>query len=658
MRILFLTSATAVALTMLSPLSALARQTMEIAAYQPRIISAEDARADVALLRRGFETIHPGLYRYAAKKDIDAAFAKLEEAASRPISELALHGEIALMLAQIHCDHTKAEMSDALTRYRKANPTHLPFRFRLIEGRMIVISSDGQPSSPPLGSEILTVNGMTVPNLLIKLGKTIAYDGDTDQAIAVKLGDDSDLMGDDFNEYYPSFFGFPTEWKIGWKIVGSASVSLSTLKPITFENWVKLDAPGGKYRNEFYNSVTWRMAGKVARLKIDTFVNYRNPVQPTAFLGGFFKTMKSEGIEHLILDLRNNGGGSEDVSIALGRYLFDRPFIWSKPVRYKAVRFGDLAQHIETWGDPEARFNPPLSLFKETADGWYDRIPVSNAPEDSDDESTVQHQIAGADRFIGRLIVLSGPQNGSGGTRTIAQLKEKAGATIIGEDSSGSAEGPTSGSIFLMTLPKSGLKVRIPEAWNRTNIKSWVPRMGVPVDLLVVPTLADFQAGRDRAVDVARTGPTPVADPAALVTQTLAGRWTGTLDYRDYGNDQRTTLPTILEINGLTLNWTFDDGPDKIVRSAEVWTFDQSGQSLTITQDGNAESYRVAELRTAQDGNALTMVLDGHTIENGKKVTARLILTKSATQLRLTKMTKQAGEPFIMRHSYELGVRG
>jgi Peptidase family S41 len=654
MRILFLTSAAAVALSMFTPLPAFAQQPTQTVAYQPRIISAEDARADVALLRRGFETIHPGLYRYAGKKEIDAAFAKLEQAASRPITELALHGEIALMLAKIRCDHTKAEMSDALTKYRKANATHLPFRFRLIEGRMIVISNDGQPSAPPLGSEILTVNGMTVPNLLTKLGKTVAYDGDTEQAIAVKLGDDNDLQGDNFNEYYPSFFGFPTEWKIGWKEVGSATRSLSTLNPVTFENWIKLDAPEGDYRNEFYKSVTWRMAGKVARLKIDTFVNYRNPVQPTAFLGGFFKTMKSEGIEHLILDLRNNGGGSEDVSIALGRYLFDKPFIWSKPIRYKAVRFGDLPQYIDSWGDREALFNPPLSLFEKSKDGWYDRIPDSDAPEESDDESTVEHQIAGADRFTGKLTVLSGPQNGSGGTRTIAQLKEKAGATIIGEESSGSAEGPTAGQIFLMTMPKSGIKVRIPNAWNRTNISSWVPNKGVPVDHLVVPTLADFQAGRDRAVDVARTGPTPVTDPAALIAQTLSGRWTGTLDYRDYGNDQRTTLPTILESDGLTLNWTFDDGPGKTIRSKETWSFDQSGKSLTITSDGKPTTYRVSELRTSEDGSVLTLVLDGQTTENRKKLIARLILTKSTGQLRFTKMTKQAGEPFLMRHSYEL----
>jgi len=654
MKFLPLPYASIVALILIAPMASATQPSVATAGYQARIISAEDASADIALMRRGFETIHPGIYRYTSKKEIDAAFVRLSTAALRPISELDLHREIALMLATIHCDHTKAEMSDALTKYREANPTHLPLRFRMIEGRMIVLSNDGQTSSPTVGSEILTVNGMTVPSLLLKLGKTVAYDGDTDQAIAVKLGDDSDLMGDDFNEYYPSFFGFPRDWKIGWKQIGEGTSAQSILKPITFDNWIKLDSPDGRYRNEFYRAITWRMAGKVARLKIETFVNYRNPVQPTAFLGGFFRAMKDADTDHLILDLRNNGGGSEDVSIALGRYLLAKPFVWSKPVRYKAVRFGDLAQHIETWGDREARFNPPMALFEMTRDGWFDRIPVLTTPEESDEISTVEHLIAGANHFTGKLTVLSGPQNGSGATRSIAQFKDKLGATIIGEDSAGSAEGPTSGSVFLMTLPNSRLKVRIPEAWNRTNIKSWAQNKGVPVDHLVVPTLADFQAGRDRAVEVARSGPTTVANPSALIAQVMHGRWIGTLDYRDYRSDQRTTLPTVLNSDGLTLNWTFDDGPGNEVRSSESWLVDKSGQSLTIKSGGQQTRYRVSELRSAEDGKVVTLVLDGQALENSKTVIARLIITKSGPNLRMTKMTRQVGELFLMRNSYNL----
>lgn len=626
-------------------------------AYQPRIISADDATADVALLRRGLETVHPGLYRYSTRKQIDAAFAKLEAAAARPIAELALHAEIALMLATIHCDHTKAEMSDALIAWRNANPTHLPFRFRLIEGRMIVISTDGQAGAPPVGSEILKINGMAVPVLMLKLAPTVAYDGDTDQAIAVKLGDDSDLQGDDFNEYFPSFFGFPASWKISWKAIGAPTGTDVTLAPVTFARWTELPTPDGAYRNEFYKSVTWRMAGKVARLKIDTFVNYRNPVQPTAFLGGFFRAMKAAGTDHLILDLRNNGGGSEDVSIALGRYLFDQPFTWSKPTRYKAIRYGDLPQYISSWGDTDALFNPPADAFAKTSDGWFDRKPVQTLPETSDDESDIEHLPIATDHFAGRLTVLTGPQNGSGATRTIAQLKQRRGAILVGEDSAGSAEGPTSGQIFLMTLPKSGLKVRIANAWNRTNIDRWVPRMGVPADVTVVPTLADFQANRDRALEVARglSAPTsPLATSTdALFAPAVRGHWTGTLDYRDYGNDGRVVLPTILDSDGTTLSWTYDDGPGKIIRSTDEWTINPVAGTVTIREGKSQTTSKIVEYRSATDGS-MTLIFDRTGEENGRKMLFRSIMTATKGQLRLTQLSRTPGTPFLMRHSYEL----
>ena len=625
--------------------------------YSPRLISAEDATSDVALLRRALETVHPGLYRYTPKAQIDAAFARLEAAASQPITELALHAEIARMLATIHCDHTKAEMSDRLSAFRRASATHLPLRFRLIEGRMIVQSNDGQAGAPPRGSEILQINGTPVPKLLLQLSAMVSYDGATDHAIAAKLADDSDLAGDDFNEFYPSLFGFPVSWTIQWKPVGALEPQTAILDPIAFASWTNLAGPGAKYRGDFYNSNTWRMNGKLARLQIDTFVNYRNPVQASAFLGGFFEAMREAGTEHLILDLRNNGGGSEDVPVALGRYLIGAPFVWTKPLRYKAVRYGDLPRYVETWGDPSRLFNVPMEAFEQTKDGWYDRKPVMTGATVTDKDTQLQQQPVGAMRFGGRLTILSGPRIGSATTMAIAQLREKAGAEVVGEDSGGSAEGPTAGRIFLLKLPASGLKVRLPEAWNRTAISSFNPGLGVKADQLVVPTLADFEAVRDRAIDVARGASPIVSDVATLAAGALAGDWTGTLDYRDFGKDSRATLPTVLRSDGQSLEWTFDDGPGKTVRSSERWVFEPSGQSLTISHaraGAEPETWRVVEARSSEDGKGVTIVLDGQGSENGRAVITRKIITRQGDRLRLTKMTRVAGEPFLMRQSYEL----
>lgn len=623
--------------------------------YTPRLLSAEEATRDVALLRRALYTVHPGLYRYSPKAEIDAAFRRLETAATAPITELSLHAEVARLLAAIHCDHTKAEMSDEQTAFRTNNPTHLPLRFQMIEGRMIVVASDPQAGAPPVGSELISINGMPVPALLLKLAPLVSYDGATDQAIAAKLADDSDLMGDDFNENYPALFGFPDIWQIAWKPIGGTVTTTTTLQPIKFAQWTALSGPGAKYRSEFYNTITWRISGKTARLGIDTFVNYRNPVQATAFLSGFFAAMEEAGTEHLIIDLRKNGGGSDDVPVALGRYLIDEPFTWAKPLRLKAVRYGDLPQYISAWGDRDALFNAPLESFTQTHDGWYDRIPVMQRAAVSDKDTRFEQQPVGVNRFAGRLTILSGPRAGSATTMAIAQFKEKAGATVIGEDSGGSAEGPTAGRIFLLKLPASGIKVRVPEAWNRNAIASFAPGKGVVVDQLVVPTLADFEAGRDRTIAVAQGQLTMPDDIAAAVSNALAGDWSGTLDYRDYRKDTRETLPTLMQSDGTRISWTFDDGPDKIVRSFETWVLDAVGRTVTITAGKNApELWRVVEAHTSAEGASLTIVLEGESVENGRTGFARKILTRDGNRLRITKQTRFAGEPFLMRQSYEL----
>ena len=611
------------------------------------LLTPAQASGDIALLRRALETIHPGLYRYAPKAEVDAQFAQLTALARAPVPTLTFHREIARLLASIHCDHSKPELPDAVQAWRKTNASHLPLRFRLIEGRMIVLSG-----ALPTGAEIIAINGRQVPQILNAVAPLVAYDGDTDQAIGVKIGDDSDLGGSDLDEYWPGLFGVPGQWDIAWKMPGEAAARTSQLAPISFDAWTRLESPDGAYRSEFYRRIGWRLAGKTARLTIDTFVNYRNPVAATPFLGGFFKAMNDAGADHLILDLRSNGGGSSDPIIALGRYLLDAPFTFTRSVRAKTIRFGDLPDHIETWGNRAAQFNPPESAYRRTDDGLLERIPTGTDEAD-DGNSEIAHQpLPAAQRFAGRVTVLTGPQNGSAATMAIAWLKDQRGVTLVGEDTSGSAEGPTAGNIFNLKLPGSGIRVRVPQFRSFTNIRAFTPRRGVAADVLVVPTLADFQAGRDRAVEVAMAPP-PALDAGVELARALAGSWMGRLDYRDYGDDTRESLPTLLSVNGLALAWTYDDGPGKTVRSAETWALTPDGKTLTITGKDGSSTMAVAELRRSRDGG-LTLVLEGTGRENGREVLVRTILTRNGEALRITRQSRTAGKPFIMRHSYEL----
>ncbi|MBY0556715.1 MAG: hypothetical protein K2P77_05895 [Burkholderiaceae bacterium] len=619
------------------------------AAYRAAMLTPQAASADIALLRRALETIHPGLHRYRSKDEIDAAFARLQTVTQQPLSELELWQAVALMLAEIHCDHTKPEPSAALSRYRREHPTHLPLRFRLVEGRMIVTANDGQAGAPTVGSEITAINGRPVPQVLATLGRAVAYDGDTSHAIDAKLAADGDLDGDDLNEYWPAFYGFAQQWKLGWKTAGAAGITQSTLSPITLERWATLPAPGAAWRAEFDKDVRWRITGKQAYLRIDSFVNYRHPVDADAFLGKYFKAMRAAGTTDLIVDLRENGGGSDDAALALARYLLPQPFTWLQPQLLKTIRYGDLPDYIESWGDRQALFAPPASDFVQQADGWWRRLP---RPGNPDDASVLPQQPA-ADGYRGRLTLLTSARNGSGATLTIALLKAQAAARLVGEDTGGSAEGPTAGTIFLLTLPNSGLKVRIPSKWNRSSVPHFTPRRGVAVNVQVTPTYADLLRARDTVLEVAQSMPAAVA--TTQFHAALTGQWRGTLDYRDYGNDQRVILPASASVTGnagaLQASFSYDDGPGKTVRSTQTWQLDASGQQLRI--DGNEQPQVVVESRA---GPGLDLILatqqDGE--DNGQSVQVRTVLTRRGDTITLSRLTRLPGQPWLMRHAYHL----
>lgn len=474
----------------------IAASTLSAQAYPARTLPPEQAAEDVALARRALETIHPGYTRYTSRADLDAAFARLEERVRRPISDVELYGEISLLLAGIHCDHTKAEFPSALSTFRKDSPSHLPFRFRLFAGRMYVESSD--PAQAPLekGTEILSINGVPVRKILEKIEPAVSYDGFTRFVVPAKLEADSDLMGSDFDHFYPVFFGFPREFKLE---VRSRDVAPRTvaLQPISFKKWVELPWPTVPNNAEFHKTTSWKMLNpKTAYLRIDTFVNYRNPVDPATVYDPIFQAIQAQGAEHLIVDLRENGGGSTDASEGLARYLLDKPFTLTKSVRLKTIRYGDLPKYIQTWGDPKALFEPAEEKFTKLPDGWYEE-------KGSDTAEPSPH------RFPGRVTVLTGPRNGSGSTMLIAKLKDEGRVRLVGQPTGGSAEGPTGGQIFFLKLPNSGITVRVPTKLSTTNVATFQRGYGVSPDVEVTPTAEDFLAGRDPVLEAALAGERP-----------------------------------------------------------------------------------------------------------------------------------------------------
>jgi hypothetical protein len=135
------------------------------------------------------------------------------------------------------------------------------------------------------------------------------------------------------------------------------------------------------------------------------------------------------------------------------------------------------------------------------------------------------------------------------------------------------------------------------------------------------------------------------------MSQSLAGAWTGTLQYRDYGNDRQVTLPTTVTfsgpVNALRGDYVYDDGPGKTVRSSEQWALAPDGSTLTM--DGAPA--RVTVYR-AGPGADVTLEVEGMAEENKQAVAMRTLLNRTGVQLTITRLTQLPGQPWLTRHVY------
>ena len=161
-------------------------------------------------------------------------------------------------------------------------------------------------------------------------------------------------------------------------------------------------------------------------------------------------------------------------------------------VRVKTLNIDGLRDHLWTW-DSRA-LNPNPLGFTKNDDGTYSmrRLANDNLKALKPDKTA----------FKGKLIILTSSANSSASTHLMSFLKgQNPDAVLIGEQTGGSAQGATAGLLFTLTLPESGIKMRIPMLQQFINVDSFEHGYGMSPDVEVNMTAADFLSGRDPAYE-------------------------------------------------------------------------------------------------------------------------------------------------------------
>jgi len=476
--------ATALSLTVFAP---------DAIAQSGPMLSVDQIKADIALAEEAYNRVHPGYTRYATGAEMAAAWDNLEIAAetSGGMSLGDFYLGVQDVLTQIRCDHTKAELPKALIKARKESPVYLPLRWSVIEGRGIVRLA-GEGTGLNFGDEIIAIDGRPLKGMMDEVAPYIPVDGYTEWSRQGGISESLEFRGGAVDHFGALLWDIKPQAKLTVKDEAGVQRNV-TLDRVSFEAWSTLGASDDMARN-FKDAVTFeRLGDNGAYLAVDTFVNYRQPVDPEMIYDPIFDALKAEGRDYLILDLRQNGGGSNDAQAGLlDRIMTEKKALY-RDLQVKTLNLDGLREHLWTW---EKRALKPNKLaFKKNKDGTFSMRKFVGEHGKIRPEKNV---------FKGQLFVLTSTSNSSASATILAHLKDSGRATLIGEKAGGSAEGPTAGIQFTLTLPESKIKTRLPIIRHFTDIKSFEPGLSTSPDIYAPMTVEAFREGRDPALEVAK----------------------------------------------------------------------------------------------------------------------------------------------------------
>ncbi len=475
--------------------SATALKTNAIA--RDTVLHSADLRADLAVLQRAYETLHPGLYRYSTQAQVRSRFKDLDTyfSTDRTLAEAFL--ALTRLTASIKCGHSYPNFynqTDSIAEALFEGRDKLPFAFRWISGRMIV-TDDRSPKALPRGTAVLSINGVDTSKILESLMPLARADGGNDAKRVAYL----EVRGEEryfaFDILYPLVFP-----------VHEPSFTLVVRRPgARVTETVQVPALDGAERRAAAASKTelapdvplWSFEEHdgVGVLRMPTWALYNTKWDYRAWMETLIADLVTRNVSDLVVDLRDNEGGVAAGNQILA-HLIDQPLRlprYQRHVRYRRVP-EDLVPVLDTW-DPS--FLDWGAAAIDSAYATFYRVTTW------DDEEGSEIVKPAAPRYRGRVWVLVGAVNSSATFQFALAVKQSGVAKLIGQSTGGNRRGINGSAFFFVRLPKTGLEVDLPLVAGFPDTPQ--PDAGVLPDVVVKPSIADIAAGIDSELAAARS---------------------------------------------------------------------------------------------------------------------------------------------------------
>jgi len=447
--------------------------------------SVKRLQDDFVILRQALEEGHGGLYRYTLKEELDKQFDSIFKNLDQPLTEIEFYGHLAPLIANINDGHSGISLSSSYEGYLRKQPIMLPFKLKFIGGKAYLFRNYSDDENFVLGGEIISINERPISRVLDQMLAVFPSDGHIQTSKYRRL--ESTTI---FGRLYTLLFGRTTSFSVKYrspednniktvKVKGLTSQELNSIFEKRYPDAAKTLPPIElEYRDDF------------AILTIRTFggMAYQSPkISYPGFLKKAFSEFEEKKIKNLIIDLRNNSGGSDLFGKLLSAYLLDKPFQYYRALEVKKNEFSFFA-HTNI---PPDRRKLPEERFRKNERGWYDSLGHPNLGTQKPLNPT----------FKGKVYILinGGSFSATGECTSVIHFHKK--ALFVGEECGAGYYGNTSGFVPTLILPNTKIRVRIPLVRYTMAVSGYSSDRGIIPDYPVFPTIEDILNGKDTELD-------------------------------------------------------------------------------------------------------------------------------------------------------------
>jgi hypothetical protein len=442
-------------------------------------------RADLRIARQALEEGHSGIYRYTPKEEMDRLFDRAEKSLDRPMSVLDFYRVLAPVVAAVKCGHTDVRPPADVWKAVTTNTPLLPLEVRVLKGKVYVLRDYSGGTASLAGKEVRSINGVPADKILRTMLAAAPGDGDVQTSRALRVG------GQSFLVQLPTLIGIQSPfdvvfWDPKEKRESKARLNGIELPKITKAARAKLSQ--GR-RARIAGELKFHK-GEIAVMKIrgfGGFVDAERKKTLKEFYQESFTAMKEKGTRTLILDLRNNGGGADELGKMLLSYLLDKPFKYYDDLVVNALEFG--FQKYTQRKEPL-----PADRLERLANGKYRHVKHPNWGTQQPSKPT----------FAGKVLILINGGSFSTTSEFLSHAHYRKRATFIGEESGGGYYGNTSGMMLLVTLPNTKVMMLVPLMTYYMAVKGYkAAAHGVVPDHPVEYSIGELLEGKDKEMELA-----------------------------------------------------------------------------------------------------------------------------------------------------------